>query len=188
VVDWYVMLFPADRTPRRYARLGERWAAAVGGVVNPNPHVTIAYLVGPAEPAAVVGALRQVPASPVMVEAEGVISYSQTPHPVFGYSASLRVVKTPELNRLHVRVMEVVGPLGLASLFVWDDVDPHLQVLGHMPVHPREALPRLAELEPRYAFRAARLVVSRPMVDGTFPVSLSRRLRTPLRDATGRAR
>jgi hypothetical protein len=107
VVDWYVMLFPADRTPRRYARLGERWAAAVGGVVNPNPHVTIAYLVGPAEPAAVVGALRQVPASPVMVEAEGVISYSQTPH---------------------------------------------------------------------------------PMVDGTFPVSLSRRLRTPLRDATGRAR
>ena len=180
MVDWYVMLFPSDRLPRRYLRLAERWAAEVGGAVNPTPHVTVAYLVGPADPAGVVAAVRAIPGRAITVETDRAISYSQVPHPLFGYSASLRVIKTAELSELHGRVVRAVEPLGLRSLYVWDEVDPHLQVLRHMPVHPREALPRLNALAPRYAFRTARLVLSRPMADGTFPVCLSRRLRAPL--------
>lgn len=171
------MLFPSARTPRRYAQLARRWGDAVGGVVNPDPHVTIAYLVGEAEPSSVVAAVRSLPAAAVVVAAAGVLSYSQTPHPLFGYSASLRVRKTPELNALHAAVVAAVRPLGLASLYVWDEVDPHLQVLRHLPAHPSLALPRLAALDPRYRFAAARLVVSRPDGRGGYPIELSRSLR-----------
>ncbi|HEY3190403.1 MAG TPA: 2'-5' RNA ligase family protein [Solirubrobacteraceae bacterium] len=177
MVEWYVMLFPAARTPRRYARLAQRWAAAVGGVVNPDPHVTIAYLVGPAEPAAVVAAMRALPADPVMVEADGALSYSQTPHALFGYSASLRVLKTPELGSLHRAVLAGVRQLGLTSLYVWEDVDPHLQVLRQLPAPPPQFLPRLAALHAHYRFTATHLVLSRPDGGGGYPVELSRRLR-----------
>jgi 2'-5' RNA ligase len=179
VIDWYVMLFPAARTPRRYARLGQRWADEVGGVVNPDPHVTVAYLVGMAEPAAVASALGALSVPAVTVEAAGVISYSQTPHPLFGYSASLRVLKTPDLGALHQAVLGAVRGLGLESLYAWEKVDPHIQVLRHMPAHPRDLLPRLAALEPHYRFAAARLVLSRPDGRGGFPVCSSRRLRRP---------
>src|SRR5262245_9943877 len=177
VVDWYVMLFPSARMPRRYARLAQRWADAVGGVVNPEPHVTIAYLVGEAEPASVVAAVRSVPTSTVTVEASGGLTYSQTPHPLFGYSALLRVQKTPELGALHRAVVAALRPLGLGSLHVWDDVDLHVRVLRQLSVHPSLVSPKLAALHPRYRFVAARLVLSRPDGHGGYPIELSRRLR-----------
>jgi hypothetical protein len=169
------MLFPT-RPPAAYRRLAERWAAAVGGEVNPRPHVTIAYLVGYTDGDAVVDALGRVPLGAIRVELSGALSYSAVPHPLFGYHASLRVVKTPALGAAHEAVVAAVRPLGLASLYRWSDVDPHLQVLRHVPSPPSAFLPRLAALDPRGRFLAARLVVSRPSPDGTFPVVLDRRL------------
>src|SRR5207248_4956898 len=104
------MLFPRARTPRRYERLAERMAAAVGGVVNPDPHVTVAYLLGQADSESVAAALRGAAVGATAVETEGVLSYSLTPHRLFGYSASLRVVKTPALGALHRTVLEAVRP------------------------------------------------------------------------------
>jgi 2'-5' RNA ligase len=176
MVDWYVMLAPQARTPRRYVELADHWAAAVGGVVNPDPHVTVAYLLGPAEPDDVVDALRGIAMAATPVEAAGVLSYTEVPHPLFGYAASLRVVKTPALGELHRAVLAAVRPRGLTSLYVWDDVDPHMMVLRHVPRHPREALSRLAALAPRYRFQAERLAVSQPGPDGGFPGCLTRRL------------
>jgi hypothetical protein len=104
------------------------------------------------------------------------MSYTPVSHPLFGYAASLRVVKTGALTAMHEAIVAAVRPLGLTSVYRWHDVDPHLQVLRRIESPPEVFVPRLASLEPRLRLEATRLVLSRPDGAGSFPVLLDRPL------------
>ncbi len=143
--QWYVMLFPSEQEGRALVASLQDLAVRTGGTPAPSPHVTIGYFHGAAPPRAVVDRLRPLTGPAIPVDAAGLFSWSERPHPLFGYTLSLRVRRDERVRGWQRAVRAALEPLALASTFAWEDQQPHLQVLRRLPAPPGEALRRLGD-------------------------------------------
>jgi hypothetical protein len=144
--------------------LARRVASVVGGQVD-EPHVTVAYLEGAADPDDVAQAVVTAGARPATVRAAGLLGLSEQPNPVFGHALFMSVERSPALGRLHRALAAAVAPLGLRPTFPWEQQRTHLRLVLAMPRRPSDALARLGMSDVELRFRAARLRLTR-MVDG----------------------
>ncbi len=158
---WYVMLFPSvEETARIVARF-QHLAERVGGSVNPRPHVTVGYFLGAASPDLVVESVRSLTGPPARIHAAGLFSWSDQPHPLFGYTLSLRVRRTRAVQTWQRAARTALSGSGLTPVFTWEEQRPHMNVLRGMPVPWREALQNLPDREYPITWEAARLLLSR---------------------------
>lgn len=157
---WYAMLAPDKPLPDGYRRVGRPIAAATGGTLFAYPHVSVAYLQGMADPAAVANRLRHAPGRNVRVRAQGAFSFWETAHPIVGYTLSLHVAKHAAFALWHTAVVEALRPLGLAPTLAWDEVQLHVRVVQHMAIPPSEAVRRLGPMRQSLRFTATQLWVT----------------------------
>jgi 2'-5' RNA ligase len=174
------MLLPDARGRASYHELAGRISAVTGGVPDAEPHVTVAYFQGYADKAHTARRLGQLWVPSQIIRARGLFSFGDEPHPLFGYTLLMRVVKDESLRRLHDRIRRAVGQRGLVLARPWDDVDVHLRLLQHLPVPPSQALARLGTNDVSLEFAADALLVTQ-MVDQGFEEWLRRPLGSPLR-------
>jgi hypothetical protein len=174
--QWYVMLFPSgEETARLGGRLRDL-AGLLGGTPAPEPHVTLGYFQGQAEPAAVVERLRLLDGPAIVIRAAGLFSWTEVPHPLFGYTMSVRVERDAAVQRWQRAVLAALQPLPLRPTIAWEASNPHIQVLRHLPELPATILRRAGYPAWALAFTATRLLVSQRVSD-TFPVWLDQPLR-----------
>ena len=164
-----MLLEPVEAALAAYSDLCLRIAERVGGVPNPMPHVTVAYLQAArpeVAPAMVVEAgrrLAQLVGLPATIRAQGWLSFRDVPHPLFGYTLNLRVVKSESLQAWQQAATQALTPEPLVTAIPWEQMRPHVQVLRHIPVPPQEAiaaLERAPGIEPALTFRAGCVVLS----------------------------
>lgn len=158
--DWYVMLFPRERGPEILRPLLQEVLPVAGGEAFPDPHVTIAYLAGQADPRAVVARLETVAGPAVTIRAGRLFAFSDDPHPANGYLLAADVPHDDVLRAWHDAVVSAVAPLGLAPVFGWTGTRTHLHVARCLDLCPSEVLERIAQPVSSVTFEAARLVVS----------------------------
>lgn len=156
---WFVMF--TVKTTRPYRALLERLVAATGGTPVAEPHLTVAYLAGAADAAAVADSLRTLKGPALRVHAHGLFSFGDEPHPLFGFQLSLHVHKNARIAAWHRQTLEATAPLGLTMLHPWLDLHPHVRVVSQMAMAPSQALQRLGSLEPIFTLRPVDLVVTR---------------------------
>lgn len=158
--DWYVMLFPLARGPEVLQPLLDEVLPLSGGEPFPDPHVTIAYLAGRAEPRAVLERLDRVSGPDVTIRTGRLFSFSDEPNPVHGFMLAADVPHDETLRQWHVAVVDAVEPLGLLPVFGWAETRTHLHIVRRLKHPPEEVLTRLAQPVPSVTFAAARLVAS----------------------------
>ncbi len=163
--QWYVMLFPDPEERQALLARLQPLVEQTGGKLTPNPHVTIGYFRGAADPAAVIEQLQPFDRPAVTVHASGLFSFSEAPNPLLGWTLSLRVRREGGVQGWQHLVREALKPLPLAAVFSWEQQQPHLNILQHLPVPPREALAQLADHPDTLAFTANRMVVSERVGD-----------------------
>ena len=163
--QWYVMLFPAPEEVPTLLTTLRPLAARTGGTLNTNLHVTVGYFQGAADPATVVEQLQPLDSPIVAVHASGLFSFSESPNPLLGWTLSLRVRREGGVQGWQRLVRDALQPLPLASVFSWEQQQPHMNVLQHLPVPPREVLAQLADHGEPLAFTATRMVVSERVGD-----------------------
>jgi hypothetical protein len=179
---WYVMLFPSPDETRTLVAALRPLATATGGEPTPTPHVTVGYFRGAAAPEAVVARARALTGPPVRVRAAGLFSWSEQPHPQFGYALSLRVRRDAALRGWQQAARAALAPAGLVPLFGRAALRPHMHVLRHLAVPPAEALRRVPDGRFPLAFTATRLLVSQ-QVDDEYVTWLEQPLPAPAGDA-----
>ncbi len=158
--QWYVMLFPAAEEERALLATLEPLAKRTGGRLNTNLHVTVGYFRGAADPAAVIARLRPLDSPIVAVHASGLFSFSEAPNPLLGWTLSLRVRREGGVQGWQRLVRDALEPLPLASVFSWEQQQPHLNIVQQLPTPPREALARLGDYPATLTFTATRMIVS----------------------------
>jgi hypothetical protein len=158
---WYVMLFPADAVSARITRLARQLAEHTGGTPNPTPHVTAGYFTGVAALDVVMACVRPLTGPAICIRASGLFSWSEQPHPLFGYTLSLRVRRDGSMEAWQCAVRHALCPTGLTPIFTWEQQQPHMQMVRGIPVPPRDALALLPDRDYSLAWTATRLVVSR---------------------------
>lgn len=158
--DWYVMLFPRERGPEILGPLLQEVLPISGGEAFPDPHVTIAYLVGKADPRSVVERLETVAGPAVTIRTGRLFAFSDEPHPANGYLLAADVPHDDLLREWHDAVVDAVAHLGLAPVYGWAETRTHLHVARHLDRCPSEVLERIAQPVSSVTFEAARLVVS----------------------------
>lgn len=137
---WYAMLALDEPLPEAYVAFGTAIAVATGGTLFPHPHVTVAYLEGVADVGEVARSLQRLWGPGMNLRAEGLFSFWDHPHPLFGYTLSVRVAPDDDLYRWHVSIVDAARQVGLVPLFSWEEQHLHLRVVEHMAVAPAEAL------------------------------------------------
>ena len=157
---WYVMLFPAPEEGRALLAALQPLAECSGGTLNTNLHVTVGYFRGASDPATVVERLRPLDGPIIAVHASGLFSFSEAPNPLFGWTLSVRVRREGGVQGWQRLVRDALEPLPLASVFSWEQQQPHLNIVQQLPTPPREALARLADRTDALTFTATRMVVS----------------------------
>jgi hypothetical protein len=163
--QWYTMLFPSqDESERIAAQLAEL-AERTGGTVYPNIHVTVGYFGGNATVDSVVSLARELDRPQIAVKAAGLFSWSESRHPLDGYSLSLQVIRDAALRNWQRRAQLTLVGAGLVPTFPWEDQNPHVAILRELPVPPAEVLVRLGSQDVAVEFRAVRLVVSHRVGD-----------------------
>ena len=95
---------------------------------------------------------------PVHVRAAGLFSWSEQPHPQFGYALSLRVRRDAALRGSQQAARTALAPAGLVPL-LGGPACAHMHVLRHLTVPPAEALRRVPDGRFPLAFTATRLLV-----------------------------
>lgn len=158
--DWYAMLFPRDRGPEMLRPLLQDVLPISGGEAFPDPHVTIAYLMGSADASLVAKRLETVSGPAVTIRTGRLFAFSDDPHPTNGYLLAADVPHDELLREWHDAVVSAVAPLGLAPVYGWAETRTHLHVARHLARRPSEALERIAQPVSSVTFEAARLVVS----------------------------
>jgi 2'-5' RNA ligase len=158
---WYVMLFPSAEEQRAILDRLRQLADAIGGTPNPAPHVTVGYFHGEAANETVTAAFRAIEGPAVTIRASGLFSWSNAPHPLFGYTLSLRVHRTPALQTWQRTVRTALADTGLEPVFTREEQRPHMNVLRGMPMPWTEAVRRVPDQSFPLAWTAARLVLSR---------------------------
>lgn len=157
---WYVMFFPSAAESARVVAAIQLLAAQVGGTANPTPHVTVGYLHGAAAPDSVTKCIRPLAGPTVRIHAAGLFSWSEEPHPLFGYTLSLRVRRDGPMEAWQRAVRTALTPTGLTPRFSWEQQHPHMNVLRGLPMPPRDALAQLPDREFPLTWTATQLVVS----------------------------
>jgi hypothetical protein len=167
--QWFVMLFPRRRGPDRCLL---EMAKLTGGEATPDPHVTLAYLRVATLAESRLERLRALAGPIGPIRAAGPFSFTETAHPLFGYTLSLRVEQSAALVWWRDAVKEaLLGEMPLAPGDEWVDGGHHLQAVRQMSMPPTEALSRLHGREWQFAFEATTLIVSQRIGD-TFPERL----------------
>src|SRR5579884_219497 len=126
---WYVMLIPDASDLETCQALAREVASVTGGVPESYLHVTIPYLTGEADPEVVIGVLGSLAVPDVVVRAGGLLSFRDTPHPLFGNTLSLRVAKDTPLHEWYSTVVDAVRPHGLLPVWSWEESRPHVRVV-----------------------------------------------------------
>jgi len=175
---WYVMLFPPGAASARLTRAARQLAERTGGAPNPTPHVTVGYFTGFAAPDAVTDCVRPLIGPPIRIHASGLFSWSERPHPLFGYTLSLRVRRDHLIEAWQCAVRHALSPTGLTPIFTWEQQQPHMNMVRDMPMPPRDALALLPDQEYPLAWTATRLAISRE-TGGDFVRLLEQGLRPP---------
>ena len=96
----------------------------------------------------------------VTVHASGLFSVSEAPNPLLGWTLSLRVRREGGVQGWQRLVRDALEPLPLASVFSWEQQQPHLNIVQQLPTAPREALARLGDYPITLTFTATRMIVS----------------------------
>ena len=160
--NWYPMLFPSERGPDACL---QALAALTGGEPAPDPHVTLAYLTVPPVTEAQLAQLRTLAGPAVPIRAEAPYSLTEDPHPLFGYTLSLRVAPHPAFTWWRVAVRAILDPGGgPPQAYI-----PHMQAMRHMAVPPAAARDRLRGRDWSVAFEATTLIVSQRVGDTFVP-------------------
>ena len=162
---WYVMLFPAEEERRAILAALRPLAERTGGELNEDVHVTVGYFRGEVEAEAVVERLRPLDGPQIEVHASGLFSFSDEPDPLAGWSLSLRVRREGPVQGWQRIVRDALAPLPLAPVFSWQEQQPHMVLLRHLPLPPSEVLAGLADRRCALAFTATRVVVSERVGD-----------------------
>jgi len=168
---WFVML--TVKTTRPYRAFIERLLATCGATPVAEPHLTVAYLTGPADTTAVADRLRAITGPAIRVHAHGLFSFGEEPHSLFGYQLCLHVRKSRRIAAWHRAALEAIAPLGLCTLHPWFDFHPHVRVVSHMEIPPRQAMDRLGDVDPAFTLIPEELVVTHYR-DGEFTELLRR--------------
>lgn len=176
--DWYVMFFPLERGPELLRPLVREVLPVSGGEAYPDPHVTIAYLAGKADPQAVAQRLTTVSGPVVTIRTGRLFAFSDEPHPLHGYLLAADVPHDDVLHQWHLAVTSAVEPLGLVPVFGWAGTRTHLHVAHLLAVAPDAVLKQLAQPVPSVTFEVGRLVASY-RDGGRFVEVLDRRLDAP---------
>src|SRR3954464_15779746 len=106
------MLFPSLEARGATRAPPQPLAALLGGEITPDPHVTIGYFAGEAAPQQVIAALRTLAGSPFDLHAADLFNFSTAPHPLFGHSLSLRVMRSAQLQSWHESTCAALQPIG----------------------------------------------------------------------------
>lgn len=157
-----------DDLPPEYVEVAGRLASLVGGTVLPMPHVTVAAFNGSAEPEDVAERARQLHGPPVEVRGSELCFHS-------GSSINLRVARTDALRAWHDAAVLSLEPLGLVAVRAWDEMDPHITLVGGLDGHAGVFLERIPHTDWSVSFTATNLTVSR-RVDDRFALCLRRAL------------
>lgn len=174
--QWYVMLFPSERETRRLCSAFEHLATQVGGIANPTPHATVGYFHGAVSPQAVVEQLRSLTSPAIAVHASGLFSWSEESHRLFGYTLSVRVQRDAHFQLWQRAARTSLASFPLQPTFMWEQQQPSMQILRHLPVPPQDALGQIADREFPVTFVAARVVVSQ-LIGGEILTWLAQSLR-----------